>query len=78
MAQMGLECNLIVERVRAGLRHARAKGKTLGRPRKQFDPAKVAPLRQSGLSWRLIARQMEASVGTVFAAAGPAVSSPRE
>jgi len=30
-----LERNLIVERVRAGLRHARAKGKRLGRPKKR-------------------------------------------
>lgn len=53
-----LERNLIAERVRAGLRHAKAKGKTLGRPRKQVDPAKVVALRQSGLSRRLIARQV--------------------
>src|SRR6202453_820626 len=33
-----LERNLIVERVRAGLRHARAKGKRLGRPKKHVDP----------------------------------------
>ena len=35
-----LERNLIVERVRAGLRHARAKGKRLGRPRKSVDAAR--------------------------------------
>src|ERR1700752_5202256 len=46
--------NLVVERVRAGLRHARAKGKRLGRPRKGVDPAKVAQLRQQGLTWRAI------------------------
>src|SRR6185369_7943346 len=32
-----LERSLIVERVRAGLRNARAKGKTLGRPRVAVD-----------------------------------------
>jgi DNA invertase Pin-like site-specific DNA recombinase len=32
-----LERSLIVERVRAGLRNARAKGKRLGRPRKVAD-----------------------------------------
>jgi DNA invertase Pin-like site-specific DNA recombinase len=36
-----LERNLIVERVRAGLRHARSKGKTLGRPKKSIDAAQV-------------------------------------
>ena len=38
-----LERNLIVERVRAGLRHARAKGKRLGRPTKSIDAAKSDP-----------------------------------
>ena len=36
-----LERSLIVERVRAGLRNARAKGKTLGRPRKIVDAARI-------------------------------------
>jgi DNA invertase Pin-like site-specific DNA recombinase len=64
-----LERNLIVERVRAGLRHARAKGKRLGRPRKSVDAAEVRSLRDAGDSWRMIARKMDVSVGTVFAAA---------
>ena len=61
-----LERNLIVERVRAGLRHARAKGKRLGRPRKSVDAAHVRSLRAAGESWRAIARKMGVSVGTVF------------
>ena len=64
-----LERNLIVERVRAGLRHARAKGKLLGRPRKSIDAAQVMSLRAGGASWRTIARTMRVSVGTVFGAA---------
>jgi DNA invertase Pin-like site-specific DNA recombinase len=64
-----LERNLIVERVRAGLRHARAKGKQLGRPRKSIDAAQVLSLRAGGASWRTIARTMRVSVGTVFGAA---------
>jgi DNA invertase Pin-like site-specific DNA recombinase len=64
-----LERNLIVERVHSGLRHARAKGKRLGRPRKLVDRAKIAALRKNGTSWRTIAREMKLSVGTVFAAA---------
>src|ERR1700756_5209628 len=64
-----LERNLIVERVRAGLRHARAKGKRLGRPRKSVDGAAVRSLRAAGESWRTIARKTGVSVGTVFAAA---------
>src|SRR5437660_5946961 len=45
-----LERSLIVERVRAGLRNARAKGKKLGRPRVRVDGAKIARLRGEGRS----------------------------
>jgi DNA invertase Pin-like site-specific DNA recombinase len=64
-----LERNLIVERVRAGLRHARAKGTRLGRPRKSVDTAAIASLRANEHSWRAISRRMGVSVGTVFSAA---------
>src|ERR1700732_1113203 len=40
-----LERSLIVERVKAGLRNARAKGKQLGRPKKVVDAARIAGLR---------------------------------
>jgi len=63
------ERNLIAERVRAGLRNARAKGKRLGRPRKKVDVAQITSLRASGHSWRTIARRLGLSVGTVYAAA---------
>jgi len=64
-----LERNLIVERVRAGLRNARAKGRRLGRPTKKFDHAQIAVMRSSGASWRSISRKLGVSVGTVFTAA---------
>jgi DNA invertase Pin-like site-specific DNA recombinase len=64
-----LERNLIVERVRAGLRHAVSKGKRLGRPKKFVDAAHIASLRASGHSWRTIARKTGMSVGTVYATA---------
>jgi len=64
-----LERNLIVERVRAGLRNARAKGKQLGRPRKPVDVRLIATLRSAGHSWRAISRVLGVSVGTVFSAA---------
>jgi DNA invertase Pin-like site-specific DNA recombinase len=53
-----LERSLIAERVRAGLRNAKAKGKRLGRPRKVVDASKIAILRAQGRSWRTIARQL--------------------
>jgi DNA invertase Pin-like site-specific DNA recombinase len=59
-----LERSLIVERVKAGLRNAKAKGKRLGRPRSIVDASKVGRLRAQGVSWRKIARQMGASART--------------
>lgn len=46
-----LERSLIVERVKAGLRNARAKGKRLGRPRVAVDARRIAILRAEGHSW---------------------------
>ena len=63
-----LERSLIVERVKAGLRNARAKGKRLGRPRVIVDAAQVSRLRASRLSWPKIARELGISVGTVYQA----------
>jgi DNA invertase Pin-like site-specific DNA recombinase len=59
-----LERSLTVERVRAGLRNARAKGKRLGRPRVTVDATKIASLRASGASWQTITRQLGISAGT--------------
>jgi len=63
-----LERSLIAERVRAGLRHARAKGKRLGRPTKHVDPAKVAALRAQGVSWRKVGLRLGVSPATAYAA----------
>jgi DNA invertase Pin-like site-specific DNA recombinase len=64
-----LERSLIAERVRAGLRNARAKGKRLGRPRVTVDASQVAHLRAQGRSWPAISRELGVSVGTVYQAA---------
>jgi DNA invertase Pin-like site-specific DNA recombinase len=53
-----LERSLIVERVRAGLRNARAKGKRLGRPRSFVDAAVISRLRAQGRSIREIADEL--------------------
>ena len=50
-----LERSLIAERVRAGLRNARAKGRTLGRPRVNLNAETVGRLRAEGRSIREIA-----------------------
>ena len=63
-----LERSLIAERVRAGLRNARAKGKRLGRPIKQVSTAQVAALRAQGVPWRRIGAQLGVSPATAYAA----------
>ena len=55
------ERNLIRERVRAGMAHARAKGRKLGRTARVLDMAKVAARRASGESLRAIARDLGVS-----------------
>ena len=53
-----LERSLIAERVRAGLRNAKAKGIRLGRPRAFVDAAKIARLHAQGRSVREIAVEL--------------------
>jgi DNA invertase Pin-like site-specific DNA recombinase len=67
-AMAEFERALIQERVRAGLRHARASGKRLGRPKVDVDAAKVAALRASGSSWRAISKTLGVGIGTLYKA----------
>ncbi len=60
-----LERSLIVERVKAGLRNARAKGKRLGRPPIFVSQNRIETLRASGSSWRAIAKEVGVGLGTV-------------
>ena len=53
-----LERSLIAERVRAGLRNARAMGKRLGRPRVVVDAATIGRLRSQGRTVREIASEL--------------------
>jgi DNA invertase Pin-like site-specific DNA recombinase len=68
-AMAEFERSLIQERVRAGLRNAKAKGRRLGRPRMAVDETKLQLLRTSGISWRAIAAEMGLGLGTVRRAA---------
>lgn len=53
-----LERSLIVERVRADLRNAKTKGKSLGRPRMIVDGVRIARLRSLGRTVREIASEL--------------------
>jgi DNA invertase Pin-like site-specific DNA recombinase len=63
-AMAEFERSLIQERVRAGLRNARAKGRKLGRPRVAVDSQEIARLRAQGHSWGTIQRETSIAKGT--------------
>ena len=67
-AMAEFEHGLVQERVRAGMEHARAKGKPIGRPKANVNEAQIIQLRESGASWRAVAKTTGFSVGTVYAA----------
>jgi DNA invertase Pin-like site-specific DNA recombinase len=59
------ERDLIVERVRAGIAHAKAIGKCIGRPRAEIDADKVVALKAEGKSLRETARILGVPVSRV-------------
>jgi DNA invertase Pin-like site-specific DNA recombinase len=66
-AMAEFERSLIQERVRAGLRNARAKGQQLGRPHRVVDRDAILRLKAEGVSLRQIATQLGIGYGTVRA-----------
>ena len=64
-AMAEFERSLIQERVRAGLRNAKLKGKTLGRPRRIVSADEMTRLREQGASLREIAKVVGVSYVTV-------------
>ncbi len=70
-AMAEFERSLIQERVKAGLRNARAKGKVFGRPRAQIDAGRVAELRREGLSWSQVCRTINVSKGSAQRSVAP-------
>ncbi len=64
-AMAKLERDIIAERVKGGLRRARANGKQLGRPNDDVDIDKVIDYKTQGKSIREIAKKMKLSRGKV-------------
>jgi DNA invertase Pin-like site-specific DNA recombinase len=62
--------------VKAGLRNARSKGKTLGRPRRIVDEAKIASLRSQGASWRSISDDLGIGIATLYRASARRSENP--
>src|SRR5579862_1166102 len=75
-AMAEFERALIQERVRAGLRNARAKGKRLGRPRVSVNAQEIADLRRRGYSWAQIVTETGVSNGECPAGAGRITQKP--
>ena len=61
-----MEREIIRERVRAGVRVAKAKGTRLGRPQRVFRRDQALHLRAEGMSWRRIAQTLEVPMSTVI------------
>jgi DNA invertase Pin-like site-specific DNA recombinase len=59
------ERDCIRERVRAGMRNARAKGRRIGRPRAIVDAARIGQLSALGTPWAKIGRTVGLSARTV-------------
>jgi DNA invertase Pin-like site-specific DNA recombinase len=61
-----LERELIRERVTAGVRAAKARGKQIGRPKRICRRDKAIRLRAEGMSWRNIAEAIGVPVATLI------------
>jgi DNA invertase Pin-like site-specific DNA recombinase len=59
------ERSLIIDRVRAGMKRAKASGTRIGRPRVPVDRGRVAMLKHGGKSLRQIARELGVSAMSV-------------
>jgi DNA invertase Pin-like site-specific DNA recombinase len=66
-AMAEFERELIRERVKAGMKNARAKGVRIGRPKTKVDASQVVRMREEGASLREIAARLGVSLGTVAA-----------
>ncbi len=64
-AMAKLERDIIAERVKGGLRKAKANGKRLGRPKNEVDTKKVIEYRKQNKSIRQIANELNLSKGAV-------------
>ncbi len=65
-AMSKLERDIIAERVKGGLRKARANGKRLGRPKSEVDTDRIVEYRKQNKSIRQIAKELGLSNNLVF------------
>ena len=65
-AMSQLERDLIKERVQAGMKRAKQKGKAIGRPKKSIDLTEVKKLRDEGLSITKISKILNVSRASLY------------
>jgi DNA invertase Pin-like site-specific DNA recombinase len=63
-AMAEFERELIRERVTAGIQAAKRRGVRIGRPKTYISSDKVREMRESGVSWRKIAKRLGVGTGT--------------
>ncbi len=68
----------IRERVMAGMRNARARGKRIGRPPVVVDAFRIAQMRAQGASWREIAKELGVGATTARRALSRLAKTPAE
>ena len=73
-----LERNLIVERVRAGMRPARLEGRSIGRPSLELDRTAIVRDRQHGHSLGQLAKSYADSRTTIYRVLQEHASAPQE
>jgi DNA invertase Pin-like site-specific DNA recombinase len=62
-----LERNIIIERVRAGIRRAKENGKRLGRPKRlNLNVQELQKMRDQGLSYKKIGERVKACPATIY------------
>ncbi len=62
------ERELIRERVAAGMKNAKAHGKHVGRPRREIDARRIVQMRERGMSFPVIARELGVGQATIIRA----------
>lgn len=75
-AMAEFERSLTVERVRAGLAHARSKGKRLGRPARAVDVPALLSLRAGGKTWREVSDETGVPLRSIYRAVAELPKTP--
>ena len=72
-----LERNIIIERVKAGIKRAKENGKRLGRPKRlNLNVKELQKMRQQGLSFKQIGEKVKACPATIYQTLRKSMANP--